>query len=137
VNYRDGSASQALFNGPRGLAVAEDGTVFVADSGNNRIRKIDPQGFFSLESHTDHLVLVGFFCLFGLFVFASLCFVCCVCLLCLFVVFVCCVCFVCCVFVFVFFQGFIFFRCCCCMYVVVEVSRWRGAVKREATGQHC
>ncbi len=36
----DGAASQALFNEPIDVAVAADGTVYVADSGNQRIRRI-------------------------------------------------------------------------------------------------
>lgn len=38
--YYDGIATQALFNEPSGIAVATDGTVYVSDSGNQRIRMI-------------------------------------------------------------------------------------------------
>ncbi len=41
----DGSSIFAQFNGPRGVAVDSLGNVFVADSGNNLIRRIDPSGF--------------------------------------------------------------------------------------------
>jgi len=36
----DGPCSAASFNAPRGLAVAPDGTIYVSDTGNNRIRVI-------------------------------------------------------------------------------------------------
>jgi streptogramin lyase len=44
AGFRDGPANRARFNGPIGVAVAEDGTIFVADSYNDRIRAIDPNG---------------------------------------------------------------------------------------------
>ncbi|WP_051670186.1 hypothetical protein [Bryobacter aggregatus] len=39
-----GPASSAQVNSPAGTAVAPDGTVYIADSGNDRIRKIAPNG---------------------------------------------------------------------------------------------
>jgi len=42
--YRNGKVGQALFNFPRGMAFDKAGNLYVADFGNNRIRKIDPQG---------------------------------------------------------------------------------------------
>jgi DNA-binding beta-propeller fold protein YncE len=39
---KDGAADQALFNGPHNLAVDKNGVIYVADSLNNVIRKIDP-----------------------------------------------------------------------------------------------
>jgi DNA-binding beta-propeller fold protein YncE len=40
----DGPGSQARFSRPAGIAVARDGTVFVADAGNHDIRRIAPDG---------------------------------------------------------------------------------------------
>lgn len=38
--WKDGGKDQALFNTPLGLGIAADGTVYVADWGNGRVRKI-------------------------------------------------------------------------------------------------
>jgi hypothetical protein len=38
--YKDGNADVALFNQPWGIGVAKDGTVYVADYGNSRVRKL-------------------------------------------------------------------------------------------------
>lgn len=40
VGWKDGGSDEALFNTPRGLGIAQDGTVYVADEGNYRIRKL-------------------------------------------------------------------------------------------------
>ncbi|MEB3196230.1 MAG: NHL repeat-containing protein [Candidatus Sericytochromatia bacterium] len=47
AGFADGPGLIAKFDAPVGLSVAPDGTVFVADSLNNRIRKISPQGIVS------------------------------------------------------------------------------------------
>jgi sugar lactone lactonase YvrE len=40
--FADGIGREAMFNGPRGIAVGIDGTLFVVDRNNCRIRQIDP-----------------------------------------------------------------------------------------------
>src|SRR5438876_9585525 len=42
-----GRAIQAQLSSPFGLAVDSEGNVFVADTGNNRIRKISPSGIIT------------------------------------------------------------------------------------------
>lgn len=45
--YLDGTGASAQFRNPWGIAVDAAGTVYVADRGNNRIRKISPGGVVS------------------------------------------------------------------------------------------
>jgi len=42
--YSDGTGASAKFSNPTGVAVDEAGNVYVADWGNNRIRKVSPAG---------------------------------------------------------------------------------------------
>ena len=42
--FRDGPTVSALFDAPAGLAVAAGGTIYVADRGNDAIRRITPDG---------------------------------------------------------------------------------------------
>ena len=48
ADYADGPATAARFNQPLGLAIAPDGTVFVADSGNHLIRVTATNGTVSV-----------------------------------------------------------------------------------------
>lgn len=42
--YRDGTGTNALFTTPRSITIDDNGNLYVADYGNNRIRKINPSG---------------------------------------------------------------------------------------------
>jgi hypothetical protein len=45
--YRDGPGAQAQFSSPTGIAVGKDGTIYVADMYNGRIRRVAPDGMVS------------------------------------------------------------------------------------------
>ncbi|MCJ7750057.1 MAG: hypothetical protein MUQ65_03025 [Armatimonadetes bacterium] len=45
--HRDGPASEARFDGPAAVAVGQDGTVYIADSGNHCLRRLSPGGVVS------------------------------------------------------------------------------------------
>jgi sugar lactone lactonase YvrE len=42
-----GLATLAQFDSPRGVAMAADGTLYIADTNNNRVRKVTPTGFIT------------------------------------------------------------------------------------------
>lgn len=44
AGYRDGVGASAAFNNPAGIAVAPDGTLYVTEARNHRVRKIAPNG---------------------------------------------------------------------------------------------
>lgn len=45
--FADGAAAQAQFSDPQGIAVDANGNVYVAEYGNNRVRKVTPDGTVS------------------------------------------------------------------------------------------
>ncbi len=47
AGFADGAGAAAEFNYPAGVAVDGDGSIIIADSGNNRLRKITPDGTVS------------------------------------------------------------------------------------------
>ena len=52
--YADGAGSSANFNYPQGLASDHSGNIYVADAGNNLIRKIDSNGVVSTFAGFGH-----------------------------------------------------------------------------------
>ncbi len=47
AGYRDGPAAQAQFNRPMDVVLSASSVIYVADSGNNRVRAISPDGVVS------------------------------------------------------------------------------------------
>ncbi len=44
AGFRDGTGKEARFSAPSGMAIAPDGTIYVCDSGNRRVRRISCSG---------------------------------------------------------------------------------------------
>lgn len=47
IGFYDGNSNDAQFNQPSGIAISDDGTIFISDTFNNRIRKITSSGIVS------------------------------------------------------------------------------------------
>src|ERR1019366_6873722 len=52
IGSLDGSGSSARFSGPTGMAVDESGNLYIADSNNHTIRKINSTGVVSTLAGT-------------------------------------------------------------------------------------
>ena len=57
--YRDGVSEHAQFRSPQGLVLSSNGTLYVADSGNQRIRAISPTGSVTTVAGSGHLTVNG------------------------------------------------------------------------------
>jgi len=53
----DGNASAARFNGPQDVAIDTDGTLWISDTGNNRVRRIGPDNRVTTISRTFNTLL--------------------------------------------------------------------------------
>lgn len=49
-----GSATSAALQSPSGVAIADDGTIYIADTANHRIRKVSPDGVISTIAGEGH-----------------------------------------------------------------------------------
>mmetsp|Transcript_50931 Transcript_50931/g.74597 ORF Transcript_50931/g.74597 Transcript_50931/m.74597 type:complete len:604 (+) Transcript_50931:10-1821(+) len=59
TGYLDGEGPDARFDNPRGLAVASDGSLLVADTKNNRLRRVSPHGTVSTVAGGEEVVHAG------------------------------------------------------------------------------
>ncbi|HKY45143.1 MAG TPA: NHL repeat-containing protein [Pyrinomonadaceae bacterium] len=57
--YADGDRNTALFDTPCGIVAANDGSLIIADTGNDRLRKITPDGNVTTLPHHDFSNPIG------------------------------------------------------------------------------
>jgi putative cell wall-binding protein/sugar lactone lactonase YvrE len=57
--YADGQGEHSQFNEPSGLALGPDGSLYVADTGNQRIRVISPQGVVTTLAGSGTNIIAG------------------------------------------------------------------------------
>lgn len=50
TGYRDGTAAEAIFDTPSGIAVTDSGDIVVADTGNNLVRRISDGSVFTIAT---------------------------------------------------------------------------------------
>lgn len=55
----EGSASFAMLDSPRDLVLAQDGSLFITDVGNNRIRKVDTKGIITTVAGNGDIAFNG------------------------------------------------------------------------------
>jgi NHL repeat len=68
--FFDGPSSGATFDGPQGIALSDDGTIYVSDSGNNAIRRITcSSGYAQLNTPGQGLLCIP--CSLGYFAHAG------------------------------------------------------------------
>jgi sugar lactone lactonase YvrE len=53
AGYADGPAGQAKLNNPTGIAISQDGSMYIADANNHRIRRYHPDGRVSTVAGSD------------------------------------------------------------------------------------
>src|ERR1043165_6854707 len=69
--YADGDRNNALFDTPSGIAVASDSSLIVADTGNDRLRRIGPEGTVTTLPVTDLSSPIGLAITYDNFIYVT------------------------------------------------------------------
>src|ERR1043166_4027686 len=69
--YADGDRNNALFDSPSGIAVADDNSLIVADTGNDRLRRITPDGNVTTLPATDLSSPIGLVITYDNFIYVT------------------------------------------------------------------